>query len=90
MTHINLTGPVFDLLRNAVAELDVRAFVIGGYVRDVILGRECKDIDVVVEGSGIELAKKVASKLGKGAHVRRVLHMRRVLRTARARQVPHT
>lgn len=69
MTHINLTGPVFDLLRNAVAELDVRAFVIGGYVRDVILGRECKDIDVVVEGSGIELAKKVASKLGKGAHV---------------------
>ena len=69
MSHINLTGPVFDLLRNAVAELDVRAFVIGGYVRDVILGRECKDIDVVVEGSGIDLAKKVASKLGKGTHV---------------------
>ncbi len=69
MTHINLTGPVFDLLRNAVAELNVRAFVIGGYVRDVILDRECKDIDVVVEGSGIELAKKVASKLGKGSHV---------------------
>ena len=69
MTHINLTGPVFDLLRNAVAELDVRAFVIGGYVRDMILGRECKDIDVVVEGSGIDLAKKVASKLGKGTHV---------------------
>ncbi len=69
MTHINLTGPVFDLLRNAVAELDVRAFVIGGYVRDVILGRECKDIDIVVEGSGIDLAKKVASKLGKGVKV---------------------
>jgi putative nucleotidyltransferase with HDIG domain len=69
LTHINLTGPVFDLLRNAVAELDVRAFVIGGYVRDVILGRECKDIDVVVEGSGIDLAKKVASKLGKGVQV---------------------
>jgi putative nucleotidyltransferase with HDIG domain len=69
LSHINLTGPVFDLLRNAVAELDVRAFVIGGYVRDVILGRECKDIDVVVEGSGIDLAKKVASKLGKGTHV---------------------
>ena len=55
MTHINLTGPVFDLLRNAVAELDVRAFVIGGYVRDVILGRECKDIDVVVEESHVEI-----------------------------------
>ena len=69
MTHINLTGPVFDLLRNAVDELGVRAFVIGGYVRDVILGRECKDIDIVVEGSGIDLAKKVASKLGKGVQV---------------------
>ena len=69
MTHITLTGPVFDLLRNAVDELGVRAFVIGGYVRDVILGRECKDIDIVVEGSGIDLAKKVASKLGKGVQV---------------------
>lgn len=69
MTHINLTGPVFDLLRNAAAELDVHAFVIGGYVRDIILGRACKDIDVVVEGSGIELAKKVASKLGSSPKV---------------------
>lgn len=69
MTHINLSGPVFDLLRNAAAELDVRAFVIGGYVRDIILGRACKDIDIVVEGSGIELAKKVASKLGSSTKV---------------------
>ena len=69
MQKINLTGPVFDLLRKSVAELNVRAFVIGGFVRDEILGRPCKDIDVVVEGSGIELAKKMASLLGKGVNV---------------------
>ncbi len=69
MATIDLTGPVFELLRNSVAELNVRAFVIGGFVRDELLGRPCKDIDIVVEGSGIELAKKVASKIGKGAHV---------------------
>ncbi|HPH81446.1 MAG TPA: HD domain-containing protein [Flavobacteriales bacterium] len=69
MATINLTGPVFELLRKSVSELDVRAFVIGGYVRDELLGRPCKDIDVVVEGSGIDLAKKVAAKIGKGAHV---------------------
>ncbi|MFM2284739.1 MAG: hypothetical protein RLZZ543_236, partial [Bacteroidota bacterium] len=69
MQKINLTGTVFDLLRKSVAELNVRAFVIGGFVRDEILGRPCKDIDVVVEGSGIELAKKMASLLGKGVNV---------------------
>ena len=39
----------------------MRAFVIGGFVRDCFLGRPCKDIDVVVEGSGIEVAEKVAA-----------------------------
>ena len=42
----------------------MRAFVIGGYVRDSLLKRSSKDIDIVVEGSGIELAQKVAGKLG--------------------------
>ena len=39
---------------------DVAAYVVGGYVRDILLGREVKDIDIVVIGSGIEFAKKVA------------------------------
>jgi poly(A) polymerase len=69
LSKIHLTGPVFELLRNSVDELNVRAYVIGGYVRDTLLGRTCKDIDIVVEGSGIDLAKKVAARLGKGAHV---------------------
>jgi putative nucleotidyltransferase with HDIG domain len=47
-----------------VAELEnIPAYVIGGYVRDLILKRECKDIDIVVQGSGIEFAQKVAEKL---------------------------
>lgn len=42
-----------------------RAFVIGGWVRDVLLKRDSKDIDIVVVGSGIDLAKRVAEKTGK-------------------------
>ena len=44
-------------------ELGVRAFVIGGYVRDCFLGRPSKDIDIVVEGSGIALAEAVGEKV---------------------------
>jgi putative nucleotidyltransferase with HDIG domain len=69
LSKFNLHQPVFTLLSEVANQQQTRACVIGGYVRDVILGRECKDIDVVVEGSVSELAKKVASKLGKGAHV---------------------
>ena len=43
--------------------MGVRAFVIGGYVRDCFLGRPSKDIDIVVEGSGIELAEAVGAKV---------------------------
>ena len=43
--------------------LGVRAFVIGGYVRDCFLGRPSKDIDIVVEGSGIALAEAVGEKV---------------------------
>lgn len=69
MTVINPEQHPFDLLARAASESGIRAFVIGGYVRDALLGRDCKDIDVVAEGSGIELARKVASLIGKGAQV---------------------
>jgi len=39
------------------------AYAIGGFVRDLLLGRECKDIDIVTVGSGIELAETIAAKL---------------------------
>ena len=50
---------IFNIVSTAAEKTGVRAFVIGGYVRDCFLGRPCKDIDIVVEGSGIELARAV-------------------------------
>ena len=58
-----LKHSIFDTISQEAEALGVRAFVIGGYVRDCILGRECNDIDVVVEGSGIALAEAVAKRL---------------------------
>lgn len=55
-----LDNPVFGLVSEAAQSIGVRAFVIGGYVRDCFLGRPNDDIDIVVEGSGIELATAVA------------------------------
>ena len=57
-----LDHPVFKLVSETARELGVRAFVIGGYVRDCFLGNPNKDIDIVVEGSGIVLAEAVAAK----------------------------
>ena len=57
--------PVFELIANSAAEIKVDAYVIGGYVRDLILKRPNKDIDVVCMGSGIDLAEKVAKNLEK-------------------------
>ena len=60
-----LDRPVFRLVGEVAAERGVKAFVIGGYVRDCLLGRPCNDIDIVVEGSGIEFAKAVGEKSGR-------------------------
>lgn len=57
----HLQHPVFRAIGEAAQAQGVRAFVIGGFVRDLLLHRPSKDIDVVVEGSGIELAKAVAN-----------------------------
>ena len=54
---------IFNIVSGIAAEEKVRAFVIGGYVRDCLLGRESKDIDIVIEGNGISTAGRVAEKL---------------------------
>ncbi len=54
-----LSGRIFHIISEIAENRGVRAFVIGGYVRDCFLGRQSKDIDIVVEGSGIELAEAV-------------------------------
>ena len=58
-----LDHKIFSIVSDVAAEKGVRAFVIGGYVRDCFLGRPSKDIDIVVEGSGIELAEAVGEKV---------------------------
>ena len=58
-----LDHKIFQIVSETAAEQGVRAFVIGGYVRDCFLGRPSKDIDIVVEGSGIAIAEAVAEKV---------------------------
>ena len=58
-----LDHKIFSIVSETAAEIGVRAFVIGGYVRDCFLGRPSKDIDIVVERSGIELAEAVGEKV---------------------------
>lgn len=55
--------PIFNVIAEAAAELGVDAYVIGGFVRDLVLKRPSKDIDVVCVGDGIALATQVAMKL---------------------------
>jgi putative nucleotidyltransferase with HDIG domain len=65
----HIQHPIFKLIADSASELNMDAYVIGGYVRDILLKRPSKDIDIVAIGSGIELAKKVASKIGKNTKV---------------------
>lgn len=60
-----LNHEIFRIVAEVAEEMGVRAFVIGGYVRDCFLQRPNKDIDIVVEGSGIELAQNVAGYIDK-------------------------
>jgi poly(A) polymerase len=60
---------VFELVSDCAEELNLETYVIGGFVRDLILERPSKDIDIVCVGSGITLANHIASKIGKGVEV---------------------
>lgn len=59
-----LNHPIFKLVGQIADERGIRAFAIGGFVRDLLLNRDVKDIDIVVEGSGIEIAQAAAEKAG--------------------------
>ena len=58
-----LKHPVFKVASQIVTEQNLEAYVIGGFVRDLILERPSKDIDIVVIGNGLDLAKACADKL---------------------------
>jgi len=64
--NICLNDKIFEMLSEVVSSENVKAWVIGGYVRDCLLERNNpdKDIDIVVVGSGIGIARKAAKKLG--------------------------
>lgn len=64
-----LDKKIFHLISDTADELGLECYVIGGYVRDLFLERPSKDIDVVTVGSGIDLARALTDKLGKGAHL---------------------
>jgi len=61
---------ILDIIAEAASDIGIEAFVIGGFVRDLILKRNSKDIDIVAAGSGIDLAKRVSLKLGKDVDVK--------------------
>jgi poly(A) polymerase len=63
-----VADPIFSKIGVAADRLGLDSYVIGGYVRDAILGRECKDIDVVCIGSGIDLALEVAKEFDLPEH----------------------
>ncbi len=61
----HLSHPAFKLVGEVADELQRECYVVGGYVRDIFLERQSKDIDFVTVGSGIEVAKAVSQKVGR-------------------------
>lgn len=61
----HLSHPAFSLVGEVADEMSRECYVVGGYVRDIFLGRKSKDIDFVTVGSGIEVAKRVVHKMGR-------------------------
>lgn len=59
-----LKHPIFKIISDLVEKKGLECYVIGGFVRDVLLKRPTKDIDILIIGSGIELAKNVAKRIG--------------------------
>lgn len=64
-----LNQRIFKLIYECANELKVDAYAIGGFVRDIFLQRNSKDIDIVTIGKGIDLATALHKKLGEGANL---------------------
>jgi len=64
-----LKNPVFSMVSEEADKINQPCFVIGGFVRDLFLKRESSDIDIVTLGSGINLAKKIAKRIGPNCNV---------------------
>ena len=64
-----LDKEMFHLIGDVADKMGVECYVVGGFVRDIFLERPSNDIDVIVVGSGIEVAKALKDRLGKKAHL---------------------
>ena len=64
-----LDRDIFHQISDVADTLGVECYVVGGYVRDIFLERSSCDIDVVVVGSGIEVATELKKRLGRKAHL---------------------
>jgi putative nucleotidyltransferase with HDIG domain len=64
-----LNTPFFNACKKIAFEQQIKAYAVGGWVRDIFLERPSKDIDIVVEGNGIEFAQKVAAAISPKIHV---------------------
>src|SRR5689334_7064784 len=56
--------PVFKTVASVAARMGYETYVVGGYIRDLLLKHSCKDVDFVCVGSSIHLAEAVAKELG--------------------------
>lgn len=65
----HLTHHIFEVVSEAAHRLGIPCYAIGGYVRDIFLKRDSKDVDIVALGSGIDLAHEVANLLPNKPHV---------------------
>ncbi|MBL0310760.1 MAG: HD domain-containing protein [Bacteroidetes bacterium] len=61
--NISLAHPVFNFVSEAAEELGLETYAVGGYVRDQLIQRDCKDIDFVCVGNGMDLAEATAKKI---------------------------
>lgn len=64
-----LKAPIFHTIGQAADQLGKECYLIGGYVRDLFLERHSKDIDIMVVGSGIDVASNLTKLLGNSAHL---------------------
>ena len=64
-----LDAPIFRIIGSVAEQMSQEVYVIGGYVRDLLLGRTTNDIDIMTVGDGIVLAEKVSEALGRKKQV---------------------
>ena len=63
--HLDIQEPLLKRVGSIADRLSVQAFVVGGFVRDRLLGKDVKDIDIVVVGEGVSFGEEVARELGR-------------------------